>query len=309
MKSKVKLSDMAACLMALIFFAVTSSSYAESENANPAGPRGGKGAGPKGSIREKAVVDQEWEKKADLNKDGIVDKFEFDRWKGRGQGSGNNPPEPAGSQETSMENTEGPAGGSGVIQESNLEDKAVVNKRWEKRADANKDGVVDETEINQWKNRPRGDRDNNPPGPKGGEGTNWENPAGPAGGPCASPDRRAGVNPPGPRGGPGAGPRFDKDGNPPGPRGGEGTNWENPAGPVGGPGASPDRRAGVNPPGPRGGPGAGPDAGNVKARSVVDKKWEAKADKNKDGVVGKVEANKSKAAKAVAKPKASKSKK
>lgn len=35
-----------------------------------------------------------------------------------------------------------------------------------------------------------GDRDNNPPGPRGGRGTNWENPPGPRGGPGASPDRR-----------------------------------------------------------------------------------------------------------------------
>lgn len=34
------------------------------------------------------------------------------------------------------------------------------------------------------------DRDNNPPGPAGGPGTNWENPPGPVGGPGASPDRR-----------------------------------------------------------------------------------------------------------------------
>lgn len=34
------------------------------------------------------------------------------------------------------------------------------------------------------------DRDNNPPGPRGGPGTNWENPPGPRGGPGASPDRR-----------------------------------------------------------------------------------------------------------------------
>jgi hypothetical protein len=36
----------------------------------------------------------------------------------------------------------------------------------------------------------RGDRDNNPPGPKGGPGTNWENPPGPKGGPGASPNKR-----------------------------------------------------------------------------------------------------------------------
>jgi hypothetical protein len=36
----------------------------------------------------------------------------------------------------------------------------------------------------------RYDRDDNPPGPRGGPGTNWENPPGPRGGPGASPDRR-----------------------------------------------------------------------------------------------------------------------
>jgi hypothetical protein len=33
------------------------------------------------------------------------------------------------------------------------------------------------------------DRDDNPPGPTGGRGTDWENPPGPRGGPGASPDR------------------------------------------------------------------------------------------------------------------------
>lgn len=92
---------------------------------------------------------------------------------------------------------------------------------------------------------PPRDRDNNPPGPRGGAGTNWENPPGARGGPGASPDRpvhRAIV-----------GGRVhvwspargcwtpDRDNNPPGLTGGRGTNWENPPGPVGGPGASPDR--------------------------------------------------------------------
>ncbi|MDD5561265.1 MAG: hypothetical protein PHT50_03935 [Candidatus Omnitrophica bacterium] len=86
------------------------------------------------------------------------------------------------------------------------------------------------------------DRDNNPPGPKGGPGTNWENPPGPKGGPGAGLDGK---------------PRFDRDNNPPGPKGGPGTNWENPPGPKGGPGAGPAGKM-VNPPGPKGGPGAGP---------------------------------------------------
>jgi len=35
------------------------------------------------------------------------------------------------------------------------------------------------------------DVDNNPPGAKGGPGTNWENPPGPVGGPGASPNRKS----------------------------------------------------------------------------------------------------------------------
>ncbi|MCX5669061.1 MAG: hypothetical protein NTX89_02945 [Candidatus Omnitrophica bacterium] len=83
---------------------------------------------------------------------------------------------------------------------------------------------------------------NNPPGPMGGPGTNWENPPGPMGGPGTSPNVK---------------PRLDRDNNPPGPKGGAGTNWENKPGPQGGPGASPNRPGIVNPPGPRGGPKAG----------------------------------------------------
>ncbi|MGE0814094.1 MAG: hypothetical protein AB7O28_00840 [Vicinamibacterales bacterium] len=69
----------------------------------------------------------------------------------------------------------------------------------------------------------------NPPGPRGGPGTNWANPPGPAGGPGASPFRLRPY-------------RGDRDDNPPGRRGGPGTDWENPPGPRGGPGASPNRR-------------------------------------------------------------------
>lgn len=107
-------------------------------------------------------------------------------------------------------------------------------------------------------------RRHNPPGPRGGPGTNWVNPPGPRGGAGASrlargwrsnpPGPRGGpgtnwANPPGPAGGPGTSPfrvrpYRDRDGNPPGPAGGPGTNWENPPGPRGGPGTSPDRRRG-----------------------------------------------------------------
>ena len=97
------------------------------------------------------------------------------------------------------------------------------------------EGVGSDAGEPQIVQRRGSDRDGNPPGPRGGRGTNWENPPGPRGGPGASPDRRAR---PGHRG------FRDRDGNPPGPRGGRGTNWENPPGPRGGPGASPDRRMG-----------------------------------------------------------------
>jgi hypothetical protein len=40
-----------------------------------------------------------------------------------------------------------------------------------------------------WGRSARKDPDANPPGPKGGPGTNWENPPGPKGGPGKSPDR------------------------------------------------------------------------------------------------------------------------
>jgi hypothetical protein len=134
----------------------------------------------------------------------------------------------------------------------------------------------------------RVDRDNNPPGPVGGPGSNWENPPGPAGGPGTSPDRRRYSNPPGPVGGTGYGPAWEawfarhpgyrdkvdlnNDGyidgrewriaqynlahlNPPQP--GDGRWWDrddNPPGQAGGPGTNWE-----NPPGPAGGPGTSPD--------------------------------------------------
>ena len=112
--------------------------------------------------------------------------------------------------------------------------------------------------------RPSAAQDDNPPGWRGGPGTNWENPPGWRGGPGASPDRRVVIDGqvyvfvPRP-GGYYYHPRYgywhpaygwwnqalrcwaDLDGNPPGPRGGPATNWENPPGWRGGPGASPDR--------------------------------------------------------------------
>jgi hypothetical protein len=94
-------------------------------------------------------------------------------------------------------------------------------------------------------------RRNNPPGPRGGPGTNWVRPvpwAPRAFAPVPPFHRRLHRHGPTFRGGFAFGfgygygvrrPGFRS--NPPGPRGGWGTNWANPPGPAGGPGASPYR--------------------------------------------------------------------
>jgi len=56
------------------------------------------------------------------------------------------------------------------------------------KMDRNNDGVVDDFERKSFVPKKRY-RDDNPPGPKGGPGTNWENRPGPKGGPGASPNR------------------------------------------------------------------------------------------------------------------------
>ena len=175
-------------------------------NSNPAGTQGGQAA-DQNALQERAQqVNEAWEKAADLNHDGIIDQTEIQLW--RQSHSGN--------------------GGQGTSQ-NNVQENAQVNRPWEKEADTNQDRVVDQTEIQQWR-QAHPDNDNNPPGPKGGPGTNWENKPGPQGGPGASPNIK-----------------HDNDNNPPGPKGGPGTNWENKPGPQGGPGASPNRiRRAVN---------------------------------------------------------------
>ena len=159
---------------------------------------------------------------------------------------------------------------------------------WLAKADQNGDGAISVDEAQKaeemWlKNAPgKRDLDNNPPGPKGGPGSDWEKEDKQAAKEAwklkkeeikeeLKEDREEAkeirqekkeewieahpnADPPGPVGGPGAGPRFDNNNNPPGLAGGPGTNWENKPGPQGSPGAGAER---INPPGPVGGPGAG----------------------------------------------------
>ncbi len=70
--------------------------------------------------------------------------------------------------------------------------------KWKERLDINSDGQINRQELKQGRQfrkmrqheRQHRDYDNNPPGRRGGPGTNWENRPGPQGGPGASPDRR-----------------------------------------------------------------------------------------------------------------------
>lgn len=110
-----------------------------------------------------------------------------------------NPPGPAGGPGTNWNNPPGPAGGPGVgpgghhrhHKHHRLLQKHMTNAEWlafRSLTLAERHAFCDKKRIRRddcWY-----DKDDNPPGPAGGAGTNWENPPGPAGGPGASPDRR-----------------------------------------------------------------------------------------------------------------------
>ena len=193
-----------------------SPAFAKDKDSNPPGPAGGKGTnwenppGPTGG--QGASPDRKGygrDRKADRNHDGIVDAAE--RAKRQEVIA-----ELKEKRDEARETAEAAAASTPVIYDP---------------ADSNHDGTVDDFEKKQAMDRGiiHWDKDNNPPGPIGGVGTNWENPPGPVGGLGTSPDKRRVYH-------------HDKDNNPPGPTGGKGTNWENPPGPAGGKGASADRR-------------------------------------------------------------------
>ena len=76
------------------------------------------------------------------------------------------------------------------VEAADFSQKAIVDKPWEEKADADNDGVVGKKEMHRWKKTHSKDNDDNPPGKAGGPGANWENPPGPKGGPGASPNRK-----------------------------------------------------------------------------------------------------------------------
>jgi Ca2+-binding EF-hand superfamily protein len=162
-----------------------------------------------GRLRDRAQVDQEWEKAADTNQDGVVDRTEMRNWRRAHR------PDSSGESTQATEVSETSAAVNSTV------DRSQVNRPWEKAADNNNDGRVDRAELKQW-NR----EGNNPPGPRGGPGAGaanvtqasqvnrpWEKAA------DSNQDgtvekaevkkwNREGNNAPGPRGGPGASPRH-----------------------------------------------------------------------------------------------------
>lgn len=105
-----------------------------------------------------------------------------------------NPPGPAGGPGTNWENPAGPRGGPGASP-----DRRVIVVRGKPYSFVLvTGGYYYHPSYGYW--HPRwgwwnqglrcwADRDGNPPGRRGGPGTNWENPPGWRGGPGASPDR------------------------------------------------------------------------------------------------------------------------
>jgi hypothetical protein len=116
---------------------------------NKPGAQGGPGASP--DRRPAQAVDQRRERRADANKDGVVDQTEAKQMRSQVN---------TGWEKRSDTNQDG------VVDETEAKQwKSQVNKRWEKRADTNQDGVVDQTEAQQWKERSR----NNPAGTDSGQ--------------------------------------------------------------------------------------------------------------------------------------------
>ncbi|TCJ18499.1 hypothetical protein EZJ19_01950 [Parasulfuritortus cantonensis] len=106
-----------------------------------------------------------------------------------------NPPGPAGGPGTSVQNPAHPAGGPSVSADVRSHrqwlQKQMTKKEWQHfrtlRQEERQRFCV---KKHITKDRCWFDRDDNPPGPRGGPGTNRDNPPGPAGGPGAGPNHR-----------------------------------------------------------------------------------------------------------------------
>lgn len=103
-----------------------------------------------------------------------------------------NPPGPAGGPGTNWVNPPGPAGGRGAGSERPHR-RLTDEQRAKLKAMTPEQRQAFFQQRCEKRMKQRFDRGNNPPGPSGGPGTNWEknweNPPGPKGGPGASPGK------------------------------------------------------------------------------------------------------------------------
>ena len=126
------------CVSGLLFLLIMSQVFPA--EAKP--PLGGHKAAP-----GKAKVDTKWEKKADKNRDGIVDPKEMRR---RRQAIKKGKSEVDTGWEKKADKNQ-----DGIIDAKELENwrqrdkkrKSKVDTRWEKKADKNRDGIVDAKEL------------------------------------------------------------------------------------------------------------------------------------------------------------------
>ena len=174
-------------LVLLSLSLVSAAGFAEGKNEGP-----GKGN-----------PERPWLEKADLNKDGNIGVEEAqqaeDAWKQKHQEN----------REAKREEMKAKADVNGDGSVNDAEKQAAKDVWAQKKEDRKEDRQEKREEFKEkreeWKEEhPKMDKDNNPPGPRGGEGTNWENKPGPQGGPGAGPDHN----------------QRDKDNNPPGMKGG-----------------------------------------------------------------------------------------
>jgi len=156
---------------------------------NPPGPGGGPGASPNRHPfwqRHRVMMHQRLLQKFDTDGDGALSATERQAMH---EALENHRSDVIDKFDTDSDGKLSPAERDAV--------REAAKEHFVEKFDKDGDGKLSPSE------RPsRIDRDNNPPGPRGGPGTNWENRPGPRGGPGASPDR---VNRPGPRGGRGRG--------------------------------------------------------------------------------------------------------
>jgi Spy/CpxP family protein refolding chaperone len=99
-----------------------------------------------------------------------------------------NPPGPAGGPGTNWTDCPARAGGPGTGPDRPMR-RLSDDQRAKLKAMTPQQRQAFFKERCEKRMQQRFDRDDNPPGPKGGPGTNWENPPGPQGGPSAGPDR------------------------------------------------------------------------------------------------------------------------